>query len=63
MRVPSRRPSFSFFHTACSAKAALKLFVIVDNLPVHRVHRVTVSVRDNADCIELVDPPPHSTEH
>src|SRR4051795_12877211 len=34
-------------------EAARKLFVIVDNLPVHRAHRVTAWVQDNADRIEL----------
>src|SRR5512144_2200004 len=39
-------------------EAARKLFVIVDNLPVHRAHRVTAWVQDNADRIELVYLPP-----
>src|SRR3954453_6949465 len=39
-------------------EAARKLFVIVDNLPVHRAHRVTAWVQDNADQIELVYLPP-----
>ena len=34
-------------------EAARKLFVIVDNLPVHRAHRVTAWVQDHADRIEL----------
>ena len=34
-------------------EAARKLFVIVDNLPVHRAHRVTAWVQDHADQIEL----------
>src|SRR5206468_2270049 len=39
-------------------EAARKLFVIVDNLPVHRAHRVTAWVQDNADRIELFYLPP-----
>src|ERR1044071_5779771 len=33
-------------------EATRKLFVIVDNLPVHRAHRVTAWVQANADLIE-----------
>ena len=40
-----------------------KLFVIVDNLPVHRAHRVTAWVQNNADRIELVYLPPYAPEH
>src|SRR4051794_24587109 len=39
-------------------EAARKLFVIVDNLAVHRAHRVTAWVQNNADRIELVYLPP-----
>ena len=44
-------------------QAARKLFVIVDNLPVHRAHRVTAWVQNNADRIELVYLPPYAPEH
>src|SRR5690242_1210701 len=44
-------------------EAARKLFVIVDNLPVHRAHRVTAGVQDNADRIELLYLPPYAPEH
>ena len=44
-------------------EAARKLFVIVDNLPVHRAHRVTAWVQDHADQIELVYLPPYAPEH
>jgi transposase len=44
-------------------EATGKLFVIVDNLPVHRARRVTAWVRDRADRIELVDLPPYAPEH
>jgi transposase len=40
-----------------------KLFVIVDNLPVHRARRVTAWVQDHADRIELVYLPPYAPEH
>jgi transposase len=44
-------------------EATRKLFVIVDNLPVHRAHRVTAWVQDNADRIELFYLPPYAPEH
>ena len=44
-------------------EAARKLFVIIDNLPVHRAHRVTAWVQDNADRIELFYLPPYAPEH
>jgi transposase len=44
-------------------EAAHKLFVIVDNLPVHRARRVTAWVRDHADRIELFSLPPCAPEH
>jgi hypothetical protein len=39
-------------------EAARKLFLIVDNLPVHRAHRVTAWVQNHADRIELFYMPP-----
>ena len=44
-------------------EAARKLFLIVDNLPVHRAHRVTAWVQSHADQIELVYLPPYAPEH
>jgi len=44
-------------------EAARKLFLIVDNLPVHRARRVTAWVRDHAEQIELVYLPPYAPEH
>ena len=44
-------------------EAACKLFVIVDNLPVHRARRVTAWVQDHADQIELFYLPSHAPEH
>jgi hypothetical protein len=44
-------------------EAARKLFVIVDNLPVHRARRVTAWVQDHADRIEPVYLPPCAPEH
>src|SRR3954447_19457371 len=44
-------------------EAARKLFVIVDNLPVHRAHRVTAWVHDHADRIELCYLPSYAPEH
>ena len=44
-------------------EAARKLFLIVDNLPVHRARRVTAWVRDHADQIELFYLPPYAPEH
>ena len=44
-------------------EAARKLFVIVDNLPVHRAHRVTAWVQDHADQIELFYLPSYAPEH
>ena len=43
-------------------EAACKLFVIVDNLPVHRARRVTAWVQDHADRIELCYLPPYAPE-
>jgi transposase len=44
-------------------EAARKLFVIVDNLPVHRAHRVTAWVQNHADQIELFYLPSYAPEH
>ena len=44
-------------------EAACKLFVILDNLPVHRARRVTAWVQDHADQIELFYLPPYAPEH
>jgi transposase len=44
-------------------EAARKLFVILDNLPVHRARRVTAWVQDHADRIELFYLPPYAPEH
>jgi transposase len=44
-------------------EAGRKLFVIVDNLPVHRARRVTAWVQDHADQIELFYLPPYAPEH
>jgi transposase len=40
-----------------------KLFVIVDNLPLHRARRVTAWVQSHADQIELFYLPPYAPEH
>ncbi len=44
-------------------EAERKLFVIVDNLPVHRARRVTAWVHDHVDQIELFYLPPYAPEH
>jgi hypothetical protein len=44
-------------------EAARKLFVIVDNLPVHRAHRVTAWVQNHADRIERFYLPSYAPEH
>jgi transposase len=44
-------------------EATRKLFVILDNLPVHRARRVTAWVQDHADQIELVYLPPDAPEY
>jgi transposase len=44
-------------------EAARKLFVIVDNLPAHRAHRVTAWVQNHADQIELFYLPSYAPEH
>jgi len=48
-----KAPIFLNFLQRLVREAARKLFVIVDNLPVHRAHRVTAWVQDHADQIEL----------
>src|SRR3954454_12504883 len=58
-----KAPIFLNFLHRLVREAARKLFVIVDNLPVHRAHRVTAWVQDNADRIELFYLPPYAPEH
>ena len=48
-----KAPIFLNFLQRLVREAARKLFVIVDNLPVHRAHRVTAWVQNHADQIEL----------
>src|SRR3954453_17789799 len=48
-----KAPIFLNFLQRLIREAARKLFVIVDNLPVHRAHRVTAWVQNHADQIEL----------
>src|SRR5919107_2353419 len=58
-----KSPIFLNFLRRLIREAARKLFVIVDNLPVHRARRVTAWVQDHADQIELVYLPPYAPEH
>ncbi len=58
-----KAPIFLNFLHRLVREAARKLFVIIDNLPVHRAHRVTAWVQNNADRIELVYLPPYAPEH
>jgi hypothetical protein len=58
-----KAPIFLDFLRRLVREAARKLFVIVDNLPVHRAHRVTAWVHDNADRIELCYLPSYAPEH
>ena len=58
-----KAPIFLDFLRRLVREAARKLFVIVDNLPVHRAHRVTAWVQDHADQIELFYLPPYAPEH
>jgi transposase len=44
-------------------EAARKLFLIVDNLPVHRARRISAWVQDHVDRIELFYLPPYAPEH
>jgi transposase len=58
-----KAPIFRNFLHRPIREAARRLFVIVDNLPVPRAHRVTAEVQDNADRIELFYLPPYAPEH
>jgi transposase len=58
-----KAPIFLNFLQRLVREAARKLFVIVDNLPVHRAHRVTAWVQNHADQIELFYLPPYAPEH
>src|SRR3954471_6148328 len=58
-----KAPIFLNFLRRLIREAARKLFVIVDNLPVHRAHRVTAWVQNNADQIELCYLPSYAPEH
>jgi hypothetical protein len=58
-----KAPIFLNFLRRLVREAGRKLFVIVDNLPVHRAHRVTTWVQDNADRIELCYLPSYAPEH
>jgi transposase len=58
-----KAPIFLNFLRRLVRETTRKLFLIVDNLPVHRAHRVTVWTRDHADRIELFYLPPYSPEH
>jgi transposase len=58
-----KAPIFLNFLQRLIREAARKLFVIVDNLPVHRAHRVTAWVQDHADRIELFYLPSYAPEH
>src|SRR3954466_1832325 len=58
-----KAPIFLNFLRRLIREATRKLFVIVDNLPVHRAHRVTTWVQDNANRIELCYLPSYAPEH
>src|SRR5918912_4631934 len=58
-----KAPIFLNFLRRLVHEATCKLFVIVDNLPVHRARRVTAWVHDNADRIELCYLPSYAPEH
>jgi transposase len=58
-----KAPIFLNFLRRLVREAACKLFVIVDNLTVHRAHRVTAWVQDHADQIELFHLPSYAPEH
>src|ERR1041385_1352977 len=58
-----KAPIFLDFLCRLVREAARKLFVIVDNLPVHRAHRVTAWVHDHADQIELFSLPSYAPVH
>jgi transposase len=54
---------FLNFLRRLTCEATRKLFVIVDNLPVHRAPRVTAWAQNHADQIELFYLPPYAPEH
>src|SRR5690348_9996880 len=58
-----KAPIFLNFLQRLVREAARKLFVIVDNLPVHRAHRVTAWVQNHANQIELFYLPSYAPEH
>jgi hypothetical protein len=58
-----KAPIFLDFLRRLVREAERKLFVIVDNLPVHRAHRITAWVHDHADRIELCYLPSYAPEH
>jgi len=58
-----KAPIFLDFLQRLVREAARKLFVIVDNLPVHRAHRVTAWLQNHADQIELFYLPSYAPEH
>src|SRR3954449_5407702 len=58
-----KAPIFLDFLRRLIREAARKLFVIVDNLPVHRARRVTAWVQNHADQIELFYLPSYAPEH
>jgi transposase len=58
-----KAPIFLDFLQRLVREAARKLFVIVDNLPVHRAHRVTAWVQNHAEQIELFYLPSYAPEH
>ena len=58
-----KAPIFLDFLRRLIREAARKRFVIVDNLPVHRAHRVTAWVQNHADQIELFCLPSYAPEH
>src|SRR3954466_4248597 len=58
-----KAPIFLNFLRRLVREAACKLFVIVDNLTVHRAHRVTAWVQDHANQIELFYLPSYAPEH
>ena len=58
-----KAPIFLNFLRRLVREAGRKLFVIVDNLPVHRAHQVIAWVHDHADQIELCYLPSYAPEH
>src|SRR5918993_1509907 len=55
--------TFLVFLRRLAKGAQRKLFVIVDNLRVHRAKRVTAWAKANAERIELFHLPPYAPEH